>query len=95
MINDMLDLSKIEAGHYILAHEIVEIGSVVRSCISILKLRANEGGVRIDNKVSGMRVAIHGDARALKQIVVNLLSNAVKFTPNGGAVSLHIEEVAR
>jgi len=92
MINDVLDLSKIEAGHYLLADEMVEIGSVVRSCISMLRLRANEGGVRLDNKVNGMRVAVRGDARALKQIAVNLLSNAVKFTPNGGVVSLYIED---
>jgi two-component system cell cycle sensor histidine kinase PleC len=51
--------------------------------------------VRIDNKVNGMRVAVHGDARALKQIVLNLLSNAVKFTPNGGVVSLHIEHAGK
>jgi signal transduction histidine kinase len=92
MINDVLDLSKIEAGHYLLADEMVEIGSVVRFCISMLRLRANEGGVRIDNKVNGMRVAIRGDARALKQIVANLLSNAVKFTPEGGVVSLNIQD---
>jgi signal transduction histidine kinase len=48
--------------------------------------------VRIDNKVSGIRVAIRGDARALKQIVANLLSNAVKFTPEGGVVSLNIQD---
>jgi PAS domain S-box-containing protein len=92
MINDVLDLSKIEAGHYLLADEIVEIGSVVRSGISMLRLRANECGVRIENRLNGIRVAVRGDARALKQIVVNLLSNAVKFTPNGGAVSLSIED---
>jgi signal transduction histidine kinase len=95
MINDVLDLSKIEAGRYELADDTVELGMVVRTCIGMLKPRANEGGVRIDNKVNGMRIAVHGDARALKQIVLNLLSNAVKFTPNGGVVSLHIEHAGR
>jgi signal transduction histidine kinase len=47
--------------------------------------------VRIDNAVNGMRIALRGDGRALKQIVLNLLSNAVKFTPSGGVVSLRIE----
>jgi PAS domain S-box-containing protein len=91
MINDVLDLSKIEAGRYELANEIVDLGMVVRSCVAMLKPRAADGGVRVDNTTAGMRIVLRGDARALKQIVLNLLSNAVKFTPNGGVVSLRIE----
>jgi signal transduction histidine kinase len=92
MINDVLDLSKIEAGRYELAEETVELGMVVRGCVAMLRPRANEGGVRIVNRVNGMRIALRGDGRALKQIVLNLLSNAVKFTPSGGVVSLRIED---
>jgi PAS domain S-box-containing protein len=92
LINDVLDLAKIEAGRYDLANEMVELGMVVRSCIAMVKLRATEGGVRIDNATAGARIALRGDARALKQIVLNLLSNAVKFTPAGGVVSLCIEQ---
>jgi signal transduction histidine kinase len=92
LINDVLDLAKIEAGRYELANEMVELGMVVRSCIAMVKLRATEGGVRIDNATAGARIALRGDARALKQIVLNLLSNAVKFTPAGGVVSLCIEQ---
>jgi PAS domain S-box-containing protein len=91
MINDVLDLSKIEAGRYELADEIVELGMVVRSCVSMLKLRATDGDVRVENKLNGMRIALRGDARAIKQIVLNLLSNAIKFTPRGGSVTLGIE----
>ncbi len=54
MINDVLDLSKIEAGRYDLANEIVELGMVVRSCIGMLRLRANEGGVRIETGWTGI-----------------------------------------
>ncbi|HEY6438759.1 MAG TPA: ATP-binding protein [Acetobacteraceae bacterium] len=92
MINDVLDLSKIEAGRYELAEETVELAMVVRGCVAMLQPRANEGSVRIDNRVHGMRIALRGDGRALKQIVLNLLSNAVKFTPLGGTVSLRIED---
>ncbi len=95
MINDVLDLSKIEAGRYELADDTVELGMVVRTCIGMLKPRANEGGVQIDNQVNGVRIAVHGDARALKQIVLNLLSNAVKFTPKGGVVSLHVDHAGQ
>jgi signal transduction histidine kinase len=94
MINDVLDLSKIEAGRYELADETVELGMVVRSCIGMLKLQAADGHVRIDNAVNRMRIAVRGDGRAVKQIVLNLLSNAVKFTPNGGVVSLRAERAA-
>jgi signal transduction histidine kinase len=72
----------------------VELGMVVRSCVAMLKPRAADGGVRIDNAAAGMRIALRGDARALKQVVINLLSNAVKFTPNGGVVSLRIEHAS-
>jgi signal transduction histidine kinase len=94
MINDVLDISKIEAGRYELVEETIEIGMVVRSCVAMLRPRSTEGGVQIEDRVNGMRVAVRGDRRALKQIVLNLLSNAVKFTPHGGVVTLHIEFTA-
>ncbi len=92
MINDLLDLSKIEAGKYELAEDAVALAMVVRSCIAMLQLRAKEGGVRIENQVNGSRVTLRGDWRAVKQIVLNLLGNAVKFTPRDGLVALSIEQ---
>ena len=92
MINDVLDLSKIEAGRYEIDEDKVELGMVVRSCISMLNLRAQDNGIRIDNFTTGYRFVLRGDGRALKQIVLNLLSNAVKFTPKDGVVSLSMEQ---
>jgi signal transduction histidine kinase len=92
MINDVLDLSKIEAGRYVLADEPVDVGMVVRACIGMLRLRAKSGGVRIDNRLDCMLYALRGDARALQQVLLNLLGNAVKFTPSGGVVSLWMED---
>jgi len=91
VINDVLDLSKIEAGRYELVEETVDLGRVVRTCVSMLSLRAQAGGVRIDNGLATARVTLRGDARAVQQIVLNLLSNAVKFTQNGGSVTLRVE----
>jgi signal transduction histidine kinase len=91
MINDLLDLSKIEAGRYELSDDVVEIGRLVRSCVAMLKPRAIEGGVRIDNDTARLRAALRADMRAMKQIVLNVLSNAVKFTPRGGVVSISVE----
>jgi signal transduction histidine kinase len=92
MINDVLDLSKIEAGKYELADDAVGLAMVVRSCVAMLRLRATEGAVRIENQVNGSRVTLRGDWRAIKQIVLNLLGNAVKFTPRDGLVALSIEQ---
>jgi signal transduction histidine kinase len=92
VINDVLDLSKIEAGRYELVEEMLDLAVVVRACVGMLKPRANEGDIRIDNATAQTHVALHGDRRAVKQIVLNLLSNAVKFTPRGGLVSLGIEQ---
>jgi PAS domain S-box-containing protein len=91
VINDVLDLAKIEAGRYEIADEVVDLASVARCCSGMLRMRASDGGVRIDNAVPALHVALRGDGRALKQVVLNLLSNAVKFTPSGGTVSLRIE----
>jgi signal transduction histidine kinase len=92
MINDVLDLSKIEAGKYQLADDVVGLAMVVRSCVAMLRLRATEGGVRIENRVSGSRVTLRGDWRAVKQIALNLLGNAVRFTPRDGLVALSMEQ---
>lgn len=91
MINDLLDLSKIEAGRYELSDDVVEVGRLVRSCLAMLKPRAIEGGVQIDNGTAALRVSLRADMRALKQIVLNVLANAMKFTPAGGRVSISID----
>jgi signal transduction histidine kinase len=91
MINDVLDLSKIEAGRYELAEDRVDLARIVRSCVGMMKPKANEGDVRIENKFGATQIALRADTRAIKQIVLNLLSNAVKFTPHNGVVSLSVE----
>ena len=91
MINDVLDLSKIEAGRYELAEDKVDLARVVRSCVGMMKPKAHEGDVRIENNVGPTHIVLRADSRAIKQIVLNLMSNAVKFTPGGGVVSLSVE----
>jgi two-component system cell cycle sensor histidine kinase PleC len=87
VINDILDMSKIEAGGIRLATEAVELDSLLTDCIRVVSTRAGEKNLALQAEV---QPAIHLDAdrRALKQIMLNLLSNAVKFTPDGGAVSV-------
>jgi signal transduction histidine kinase/DNA-binding response OmpR family regulator/CHASE3 domain sensor protein len=87
LINDILDLSKIEAGKMELDREELDLPRVLESSITIVKEKAHNRGVQV-HVDAGDTGTITADARKLKQILFNLLSNAVKFTPSGGAVSL-------
>lgn len=88
LINDVLDMSKIEAGRYDLAEEKFSLASVVESCVAIVARKAQDGQVEIVNRLDGTAPFVQGDMRAVKQIVLNLLSNAVKFSRAGDTVAI-------
>ena len=88
LINDILDMSKIEAGRYELVEETVVLADLAKDSLTITSTRANMAGVNLVNQVPSTLPPVRADARALKQILLNLLSNAVKFTPAGGYVTL-------
>ena len=85
VINDILDMSKIEAGRVQLETEDVNISAMLEEVMRLVGPRAFEGKVAVDRQVDAA-LAITADKRALKQVIINLLSNAVKFTPEGGRV---------
>jgi two-component system cell cycle sensor histidine kinase PleC len=87
VINDILDMSKIEAGGIRLSPEAVELDSLLADCIRVVSTRASEKRLTINAEVEP-GIHLNADRRALKQIALNLLSNAVKFTPDGGAVTV-------
>lgn len=91
LINDVLDMSKIEAGRYDLLEETMSLTDTVESCIAIVAGSAQEGGVKIAPCPSGAALSIRADSRSVKQVVLNLLSNAVKFTPPGGTVAVSVD----
>ncbi|HLI99078.1 MAG TPA: HAMP domain-containing sensor histidine kinase [Bradyrhizobium sp.] len=88
LINEILDLSRIEAGRYELNEEAVSLVHVVSDCHHLLKLRASNRGITIHEVFEQAMPRIWGDERAVRQIVLNLLSNAIKFTPQGGEIWL-------
>jgi len=90
LINDILDLSKIEAGKTELHEEIVDVSKTLLSCLTLVKERAEEAGVDIENDAAPDLPARHADERKCKQIVTNMLSNAIKFTPRDGKVTIKI-----
>jgi signal transduction histidine kinase len=88
VINDILDMSKIEAGRYELQMQSHTLNAVVEDCLTIVKGRASEAEISLINEIPGDLPAARLDARAVKQVLLNLLSNAIKFTPSGGTVRL-------
>ena len=86
IINDILDLSKIEAGKLELREERVDLGEVVKVCLALVVDRAEQAGVTLAADIPDPAPVIQGDERAVKQVLINLLSNAVKFTPIGGKI---------
>jgi PAS domain S-box-containing protein len=95
LINDILDLSKVEAGKMLLDLDLVEVGPLLTNSLSIVKGQAAVRHVRLEMQVAKDLGTLTGDARKVKQIVYNLLSNAVKFTADGGVVILRADRVAR
>ncbi|HUC51600.1 MAG TPA: ATP-binding protein [Xanthobacteraceae bacterium] len=88
VINDILDMSKIEAGGIRLSPEAVEIEPILADCQRVVSTRASEKHLDLQAEIDPDLV-LTADRRALKQIALNLLSNAVKFTPDGGAVTIY------
>ena len=95
LINDILDLSKVEAGKMTLDIEPMQVSSLFVNSLSIIKEKAAARHIRLVVDAAEDLGAIHADARKVKQIVYNLLSNAVKFAVEGGQVSLRASRVSR
>jgi len=95
LINDILDLSKIEAGYMTLDLDVVDPAGLADSGVSVLKEKAMSHRIALSRQVEPGLGTLMADARKAKQIIYNLLSNAVKFTPDGGKVELALRRVAR
>ena len=90
LINEILDLSRIEAGRYELNEESVSLPAIVEDCHHLLKLRASNRGIAVHELSESDLPRLWADERALRQICLNLLSNAIKFTPQGGEIWLKV-----
>ncbi len=88
LINDILDMSKIEAGKRDLAETVLNIDDTLRSVTRLVAARAKAGKVKLTVSVPREIASFRAEERAFKQILTNLLTNAIKFTPEDGAVSI-------
>jgi two-component system cell cycle sensor histidine kinase PleC len=92
LINEILDLSRIEAGRYQLAEERLRLVDVADDCHRLLKLRAEAKGLTIELDITPDLPPVWADQRAMRQIFLNLMSNALKFTPKGGLIMVTVIE---
>jgi len=90
LINEILDLSRIEAGRYQLNETMVGLAQTVEECHRLLKLRARNRGITVCECFEPNMPKLRADERAVRQVCLNLLSNGIKFTPHGGTIWLKV-----
>jgi cell cycle sensor histidine kinase DivJ len=88
LINDLLDMSKIEAGKPDLHPEDFSVTETIAACVRLLSIRVESRGVTLTTRVEPDGLRLYADPRAFKQILLNLVSNAVKFTDAGGRIDM-------
>jgi signal transduction histidine kinase len=91
VINDILDIAKIEAGQLDLREDVFQTGEALEVCVKMLADQASESGLQLLREGPDRLPSLWADEKKFKQIVINLLSNAIKFTPEGGKVTLTAE----
>lgn len=91
IINEVLDMSKIEAGRVELDENEVDLGDVIESVSRMMASRAFSGNITISTEVEAQLPSVTGDPRLIRQILINLVSNAVKFCESGGKISISAE----
>ncbi len=91
LINDILDLSKAEAGKLELSEDHFDIGDVIKRCVSMVRPRADYQDVEVNAGHASDLPLLYADERKIRQIILNLLSNAIKFTSAGGHVNVSVE----
>ncbi|HUL06620.1 MAG TPA: PAS-domain containing protein, partial [Candidatus Acidoferrum sp.] len=94
LINELLDLSKIEAGKFELVEDECDIAEIVEATVHMMGERAAQAAVAIEPRIAPALPLLRGDYRKVKQILFNLLSNALKFTPAGGRVTISADLAA-
>jgi two-component system cell cycle sensor histidine kinase PleC len=90
LINEILDLSRVEAGRYELNEELVSLPGVVEDCCRLLSMRAKSRNLTISEALEPELPRLWADERAVRQATLNLLTNAIKFTPQGGSIVVKV-----
>ncbi len=94
IINDILDLSKIEAANLDFDFKQIDVKELIDRSLLFVKEQAHTKGLKLDSKINGDVTSFYADERRIKQVLINLLGNAVKFTPEGGRITVLAEKIA-
>jgi signal transduction histidine kinase len=90
LINDVLDLSRVDAGRADLNEEVIFVEHLVETVLTMIEQQAQKNGIKLVKDIARDLPRLNADARRVRQVLINLLSNAIKFTPSGGTVSLRV-----
>ncbi|MEO4040913.1 HAMP domain-containing sensor histidine kinase [Hoeflea sp. CAU 1731] len=90
LINEILDLSRIEAGRYHLQEDLINLVELASECLHMVDIKARNKDITITRQFERVLPKVWVDEKSMRQVVINLLSNAVKFTPNSGAITLKV-----
>lgn len=88
VINNILDISKLQSGRFILDQQTIEIDEVIRTSVLSVRAAVKEAGVSLEDDIAADLAPVRGDPNKLQQIFSNILTNAIKFTPKGGTITL-------
>jgi two-component system cell cycle sensor histidine kinase PleC len=94
IINDVLDMAKIESGHVELNERFVDVKGTIEAVLRIMRSRIMQGELSVDFSIEEPALNLWGDGRLISQMMMNLLSNAVKFTPPGGRITIRVARTA-
>ena len=90
LINEILDLSRVEAGRYELKEDAISLSAIIQDCEHLLLLRAQKRDIKIADAIESDLPRLWADERAIRQVALNLLTNAIKFTPQGGQITIKV-----
>ncbi len=88
IINDMLDLARIEAGRFEITEDVLDVEQLVSQCVSFLQPSITKAGVQVVVTAPGDTIGLRADQRAMRQVLLNVLSNACKFSPEGSTIEI-------
>jgi len=94
VINDILDMSKIEAGRFSIDREEIDLCPLMHETVRVISLQAAQKSITVDTRIADS-ITVNADRRAIKQIALNLLSNAVKFTGPGGKIAVRAKKTSK
>ncbi len=90
LINEILDLSRVEAGRYELKEDAISLSAIIQDCEHLLMLRAQKRDIALTDAIEPDLPRLWADERAIRQVALNLLTNAIKFTPQGGQITIKV-----